>query len=65
MEKTIEDLKKMRDRLVYRRRRGVYDVGNPHDPDPIEKVVQAHLAIQAIDAVIAEGEDQPDVVAAG
>ncbi|QRM32759.1 hypothetical protein [Microvirga sp. VF16] len=58
--KTVEDLKKLRAELVERRRQEAYWVGGPHHDDRIQKLVQVHTAIEALDAVIAEGEDEPD-----
>lgn len=58
--KTIADLKKLREELVDRRRQEAYWVGGAHDDERIEKVAYVHLAIQAVEAVIAEGwDDEP------
>lgn len=60
MGKTIDDLTALRAELVERRRKETYWIGGAHHDDRIEKVVQVHLAIEAIDAVIAEGKDEPE-----
>ena len=59
MTKTVDDLKALRSDLVERRRKETYLIGGAYNDDRIVKAVQVHLAIQAIDAVITEGEDQP------
>ncbi|MET4701925.1 hypothetical protein ABIE65_004974 [Constrictibacter sp. MBR-5] len=58
MLKTIDDLKTLRAELVERRREEAYRIGSAQHDEGIEKAGQVHLAIEAIDAVIAEGEDQ-------
>lgn len=65
MAKTIEDLKTLRAQLVGRRRKEVYWIGGPHHDDRIAKVVQVHLAIEAIDTVISEGKDEPEADLSG
>ncbi len=60
MGKTVEDLKALRAELVERRRKEAYLIGSAHHDERIEKLVQVHLAIEAIDAVIADGKDEPD-----
>ena len=65
MGKTVEDLKSLRAELIERRRKETYWIGGAHDDDRIGKVVTAHLAIQAIDAVIAEGEGEPETDISG
>lgn len=59
-EKTIEDLKKLRAELIERRRQEAYWVAGPHHNERIEKLIQVHTAIAALDAVIAEGKDEPE-----
>lgn len=61
MARTVEDLKATRAELVERRRQDVYLIGNAHHHERIEKVAHVHIAIAAIDAVIAEGKDEPEV----
>lgn len=58
MENSIEDLKKLREELAERRRKEVYWIHNAFNHDRLEKTAQVELAIQAIDAVIAEGEGE-------
>jgi hypothetical protein len=57
--RTIEDLTTIRAQLVERRRQQVYWITGAYHGDQISKAVEAHLAIQAIDAVIAEGLGEP------
>lgn len=65
MAKTIDDLKTLRAELVERQRKEVYWIGGPHHDDRIAKVVQVHFAIEAIDAVISEGKDEPEADMSG
>lgn len=60
MGKTIDDLKALRAELVERRRKETYWIGGPYHDDRIEKVIQVHLAIAALDAVITEGKDETE-----
>jgi hypothetical protein len=54
--KTVDDLKELRASLVQLRRKETYLLSD--DPSTgIEKLVQVHLAIEAMDAVI-EGEGE-------
>ena len=56
MPETIAELKALREEFVERRRQVVYLIKGAHDQGPIEAAVEAHLALAAIDAVIAEGK---------
>jgi hypothetical protein len=57
--KTVEDLKGLRSKLVERRRHEAYGVGSEFRHD-LEELVQVHLAIEALDAVIETGADEPE-----
>jgi hypothetical protein len=57
---TIGDLKTLRARMVERRRPEAYYIGSADNDGRIAKVVTVHLAIEALDAVIAEGNDEPE-----
>ena len=59
MGKTVLDLKKLQSELFERRRREAYLVGSAHNDERIAKLAKVHVAIAAIDAVIAEGQDEP------
>jgi hypothetical protein len=56
----VEDLRALRNELVERRRQEAYGVSGAQHHDRIEKLVQVHLAIEALDAVIEEGKDAPE-----
>lgn len=58
MENSIGDLKRLREELAERRRKEVYWIHNAFNYERLEKTAQVELAIQAIDAVIAEGEPE-------
>jgi uncharacterized membrane protein len=60
MGRTVEDLKELRDELVERRRNEAYMVGGPHHDERIIKLVAVHHAIEALDAVIAEGQPETE-----
>jgi hypothetical protein len=51
--------------LVARRRQEAFWIGGPNHEERIGMLVQVHLAIEAIDAVIAEAGDQPDTDVSG
>jgi hypothetical protein len=56
--KTVKDLKAVRANLVELRRQEAYRVSGA--PERTHRVlVRAHQAIEALDAVIAEGKDEP------
>ena len=57
--KTVADLEALRDAMVERRRVEAYRVGSAHNDDGLEKLVRVHLAIEAVEAVIAEGGEEP------
>ena len=50
--KTVEDLKVVRAELVERRRREAESLGGADDSGRLDKLVQLHQAIEALDAVI-------------
>jgi hypothetical protein len=58
--KTVEDLKELRSKLVERRRHEAYGVGSEFSRHDLEELVQVHLAIEALDAVIETGADEPE-----
>jgi hypothetical protein len=57
--KTVGDLRQLRAKLIERRRQEAYWVGSEHHGEGLGKLVQVHQAIEALDAVIAEGKDAP------
>ena len=57
--KTIEDLRTLRSQMVERRRQEAYRVSDAHDDERIEILMEVHQAIQALNAVIAEGKEGP------
>jgi hypothetical protein len=63
MTKTIDDLKLLQADLMARRRSDAYAINDAGDVEQIKKVVQVHLAIEAIDKVIKEieGERKPEM----
>ena len=63
--KTIEDLKSLRAQLVERRRQEAYwAVGTgPYNETGLSKLALVDRAIEALDAVIAEGRDEPEEAA--
>jgi hypothetical protein len=62
--KTVDDLKVLREKLVEQRRREAYRVHGAESPG-IEKLVRTHQAIEALDAVIAEGKGEPETNVSG
>ena len=60
MQRTIEDLKEVRSKLVERRRKEAYWLRSPHDDSRIASLSQIQIAIDAIDAVIAEGASEAE-----
>jgi hypothetical protein len=63
--KTIEDLKSLRASLIERRRQEAYwavETG-PYNETGLAKLAQVDRAIAALEAVIAEGKDEPVDVA--
>jgi hypothetical protein len=54
---TLDELKAVREKLVDRRRVEANRVGSEHHDTQIARLNSVHTAIQAIDAVIAEGEE--------
>jgi hypothetical protein len=57
--RTVDDLRELRAKLVERRREEAYWIASEHH-ESIEKFVQVHLAIEAVDAVIATGAGEPE-----
>jgi hypothetical protein len=57
--KKVGDLKAARAMLVERRRQQAYKVSGAHGSARIDRLVRVHQAIEALDAVIAEGKDEP------
>jgi hypothetical protein len=63
--KTVEDLKSLRAELLERRRKEAYwavETG-AYNETGLAKLIQADRAIQALDAVIADGKDEPEEAA--
>jgi hypothetical protein len=59
---TLSELEAVREKLVERRRVEAFRVGGEHNDAQIAKLNSVHTAIQAIDAVIAEGKEaEPSV----
>jgi hypothetical protein len=60
--KTVEDLKSLRKELVERRRKEAYwaTESGAFNETGLAKLIQADRAIQALDAVIAEGLNEPE-----
>jgi hypothetical protein len=60
--KTVEDLKALRADLIERRRKEAYwaTASGAFNETGLAKLIQADRAIQALDAVIAEGKDEPE-----
>jgi len=65
MSKTIPDLKALRAELVNRRRQEAYWIRGPQHDERLQKIAHVHLAIAALDAVMAEGKDQTEVKVPG
>ncbi len=65
MGKTIEDLTALRAQLIERRRQEAYwaVATGAFNETGLSKLVLADRAIQALDAVIAEGKDEPEETA--
>ncbi|WP_225766987.1 hypothetical protein [Inquilinus sp. Marseille-Q2685] len=59
-KKTIEDLKNLHSALIEQRAIEAYRLAGPHHETQLEKLSKLQVAIQAIEAVIAEGKDEPD-----
>ena len=59
---TIEDLTTLRAKMVERRRQEAYYIGSAHNDERIAKIVSVHLAIEALDAVIAEGKGEAEML---
>ncbi|MEQ1956263.1 hypothetical protein [Mesorhizobium sp. CN2-181] len=61
MAQTVEELKKLKDDLTRQRRIEAYNVTSATNHGQIERLSQVHVAITALEAVIAEGKDTPEV----
>jgi hypothetical protein len=59
--KTVEDLKALQEKLIERRRRDAYLIGSAYDDEHLEKLVRVNQALIALDEVIAEGKDGPEI----
>jgi hypothetical protein len=59
--KTVEDLKTLQEKLIERRRADAYLIGSAYDNEHLEKLVLVNQALIALDEVIAEGKDGPDI----
>jgi hypothetical protein len=57
--KSVGDLKAIRAELVQRRRLEAYLLGDESHDERIKLLASVHMAIEAMDAVIAEGKDAP------
>jgi hypothetical protein len=60
MGKTVKALEALRAELVERRRQEAYAIGGAYHNDRIMNAIQMHLAIEVLDAVIAEGKDEAE-----
>jgi hypothetical protein len=60
--KNVEDLKALRAELIVRRRKEAYWLAaqGPLGDERIAKLTHVHLAIEAVDQVIEEGEEEPE-----
>jgi len=59
--KTVEDLKALQEKLIERRRREAYLIGSADDDEHLEKLARVNRALIALDEVIAEGKDEPEM----
>lgn len=57
--KTVEDLKAKRAELVEKRVEVAYRLARSNQASRLEELARLQLAITALDAVIAEGRDEP------
>jgi hypothetical protein len=58
--KTVQDLKALQIELFERRYKEAYRWANTHQDKDMERLVLVHLAIEALEKVIAEGKDGPE-----
>ena len=58
--KNVEDLKALRAELIVRRRREAYLATHHPSDERIATLTYVHLAIEALDRVIDEGEPEPE-----
>ena len=63
-EKTLDDLKKLkalRQELIEQRRGAAYSALHAQHHEGVARLAQIHQAIEALDAVIAEGQGAPAI----
>jgi len=58
MNKTIADLKALREVLIEQRRAAAYLIVPGQQPDRVAVLANLHLAIDAVEEVIEEGHDE-------
>jgi hypothetical protein len=58
MNRTVEDLKDLRQELLEQRRAAAYLIVPGQQPDRVASLANLHLAIDAVEEVIKEGLDE-------
>ena len=58
--RTVKDLKKLRRELTERRLRTAYRIKSAATDNEIITLAMLHVAIEALDAVIKKGKDEPE-----
>ena len=58
--KTVDDLRALRDELIVRRRTEAYSLAALGTMGDVASLTRVHLAIEALDQVIKEGEEEPE-----
>ena len=58
--RTVKDLKKLRGELTERRLRTAYRIKSAATDNEIITLAMLHVAIEALDAVIKKGKDEPE-----
>jgi hypothetical protein len=58
--RTVKDLKKLRGDLIERRLRTAYKIKSAAVDNEIITLAMLHAAIEALDAVIKKGKDEPE-----
>jgi hypothetical protein len=58
--RTVKDLKKLRGDLIERRLRTAYKIKSAAVDNEIITLAMLHAAIEAVDAVIKKGKDEPE-----
>ena len=58
MNKTVADLKTLREMLILQRRAAAYLLVPGQQPDRVASLANLHLAIDAVEEVIDEGADE-------